>query len=889
MPRHDRRGGGVGLIYRDSYKAKRVKFEKFSSFEHQTVSLSCGTQQLVITCVYLSSGVFTQDFSSQFSELLSFLQAENAKHLIVGDFNFHVNIDTDVDAKKLISLLHQFDLIQHVNVPTHTAGNTLDLVISKDDLLVRDISTDLSERSDHFAVLFTLSFPSPGLPKQTVTYRSWKSVDHDKLRNDIGEAFSDFTCSDVESAVHNYNEVLQHIVDKHAPEKTRVVTIRPDAPWYNSKLSEEKRLKRKYERKYNRSQLAIDRELYCHQRDRYNNLLNTTKQDYFKNKVESATSTKELFKVCNNLLNRTNENVLPSHNCGTELANRFVNYFGDKIKSIRQDLENSSNTPDYTTNVASDFDGVPLEKFRIVHQDEVRKIITSSPSKSCALDPIPTSILKLCLDELTPVLTLIVNTSLKFADFSPKLKRAFILPLLKKVILDCEILKNFRPVSNLSLLSKLVERIVCVQLVDHLKAHNLYEVFQSAYRQLHSTETALLRIQNDLLRAVDTHGGAILVLLDLSAAFDTIDHHRLLHTLESSFGIQGKALDWFHSYLTGRTQTVHIKKSTSEPHELQYGVPQGSVLGPILFTIYTTPLGELIRRHGLTFHLYADDTQLYLTFKPSEPSSINNIISQLENCIEDIRAWMKLNLLKLNDDKTEMLVITSRPSTSQSLNISVKVGDQYINPSDEPPKNLGVIFDSTCSLKYHVANVCRSINFNLYSIGKIRKYLDRPTVEKLVNATITSRLDYCNSLMFGIPKDLMSQLQKRQNHAARVITQWRKYDHITPVLVDLHWLPVKQRIDFKILLLTYKALNGLAPAYIRELLTPYIPARTLRSMDNNLLEPPKCRLEYFGKRSFAAAAPVLWNDLPLHIKQSPSVDIFKSRIKTRLFQLAYFI
>ena len=147
-------------------------------------------------------------------------------------------------------------------------------------------------------------------------------------------------------------------------------------------------------------------------------------------------------------------------------------------------------------------------------------------------------------------------------------------------------------------------------------------------------------------------------------AFDTIDHHRLLHTLESSFGIQGKALDWFHSYLTGRTQTVHIKKSTSEPHELQYGVPQGSVLGPILFTIYTTPLGELIRRHGLTFHLYADDTQLYLTFKPSEPSSINNIISQLENCIEDIRAWMKLNLLKLDDDKTEMLVITSRPSTS---------------------------------------------------------------------------------------------------------------------------------------------------------------------------------------------------------------------------------
>ena len=199
-----------------------------------------------------------------------------------------------------------------------------------------------------------------------MTYRSWKSVDHDQLRKDIGDAFSEFTCSDVESAVHNYNEVLQNIVDKHVPEKTRVVTIRPEAPWYNSNLADEKRLKRKYERKYNESKLAVDRELYCHQWDKYNNLLNTTKQDYFKNKVQSATSIKELFKVCNNLLNRTNENILPSHSFGTELANRFVNYFGDKIKSIRRDLEDSSNTPDYTINVANDFDGVPLDKFRIV-------------------------------------------------------------------------------------------------------------------------------------------------------------------------------------------------------------------------------------------------------------------------------------------------------------------------------------------------------------------------------------------------------------------------------------------------------------------------------------------------------------------------------------------
>ena len=184
-------------------------------------------------------------------------------------------------------------------------------------------------------------------------------------------------------------------------------------------------------------------------------------------------------------------------------------------------------------------------------------------------------------------------------------------------------------------------------------------------------------------------------------------------------------------------------------------------------------------------------------------------------------------------------------------------------------------FNSTCSLKDHVSHVCRTINFNRYSICKIRKYLDRPTVEKLVNATIKSRLDYCNSLLFGIPKEPISQLQKRQNHMARVITRWRKYDHITPVFVDLDCLPVKQRIDFKIFLLTYKTLNGLAPAYMHKLLIPYSPKRTLRSTENHLLIPPRCRLEYCGKRSFAAAAPTLWNNLPINTKQAPPVDIFK--------------
>ena len=246
------------------------------------------------------------------------------------------------------------------------------------------------------------------------------------------------------------------------------------------------------------------------------------------------------------------------------------------------------------------------------------------------------------------------------------LMKAFLTPLIRKIILDCEIFKNYRPVSNLSFISKLVARVVCVQ--EHLKTNNLYEIFQSAYRHLHSTETALLRVQNDLLQAVDNEGGAILVLLDLSAAFDTIDHQKLLNLSNQSFGIRGVALKWFESYLKDRTQTVQIGSCTSTPVTLKYGVPQGSVLGPILFTMYTTPLGNIIRKHGLNFHLYADDTQLYISFQPGVSVSKETAISCLEACIKDIQIWMTNNLLKLNDDKTELIVITTH-STAVRTNI----------------------------------------------------------------------------------------------------------------------------------------------------------------------------------------------------------------------------
>ena len=295
--------------------------------------------------------------------------------------------------------------------------------------------------------------------------------------------------------------------------------------------------------------------------------------------------------------------------------------------------------------------------------------------------------------------------------------------------------------------------------------------------------------------AVDESGGVILVLLDLSAAFDTIDHTTLLNLLRDRFGIHESALEWIKSYLSDREQCVLINGETSSKLKLSFGVPHGSVLGPILFTIYTTPLGDIVRRHGLTFHLYADDTQIYLAFKPFDDCSKSEALSRIGKCVEDIRSWMRMNFLKLNDDKTELLVVTQKDFTSQSQNITLNIGGEVVSPDPkEPPKNLGVLFDSTMGLQQHISKLCRSLNYKVYQIGKIRKYINEDSAQMLVNATVTAKLDYCNSLLHGAKGDLLDKLQKCQNSAARVITRTPKRHHITPVLCKLHWLPVRQRV-----------------------------------------------------------------------------------------------
>ena len=532
----------------------------------------------------------------------------------------------------------------------------------------------------------------------------------------------------------------------------------------------------------------------------------------------------------------------------------------------------------------SSFFGQSLVSFDVASQDEIKKIIIDSSTKHCDLDPIPTALLKTCIDDVLPCITHIINDSLTSGVVPACYKDALVKPLLKKPGLDHNILKNFRPVSNLPFLSKILEKVVLKRLISHLNNNNLNEVFQSAYKKYHSMETALLRVFNDILSDLDNRNVTLLALLDLSAAFDTLDHSILLKRLEMSFGIKGSALSWFESYLVSRSQSVQINKTISDSETLIYGVPQGSVLGPILFTLYTTPLSDIFCKYKMNYHLYADDSQLYTS---SNFLDLDNHLRQTELCIEDTKSFMDSNKLKLNNDKTELIIFKNKFQTKDHVNVTLNINECDITSSSHV-KNLGVIFDEDLSMTTHVNSVYKSIIFQLSKISHIRKYISVEVAKTLVTSLILSRLDYCNSLFCNMSNENIEKMQLLQNHAARLIFRVKKKDHVTPLLFKLHWLPIKFRIDYKIALLCYKCLNNAAPIYLQNLVEVYVPRRELRSSaDNSKLLKPVMNYKSYGEKSFSYYGPTVWNSLPFNLRNIDNLNTFKTHLKTYFFKQAY--
>ena len=896
-PRQDTKGyGGVGIFLSKSFTHIRKKRTgTFSSFEYLNIDFNHNCEKIKFIVVYRPPDFSKATFTEEFQDLLNTLVNEPRKVYICGDFNLWLDDQEDRDAKCFLELMDSVNYTNKVMVPTSRSGHILQPIFCDTDICNTkniQVEPDFSISYYHKLVTFELDLRMKTRIKKTITFRNKNSLQPDLLISnglDILNGRKDENCAcNLERSQKTtccncladiYNNTLRSEYEKMCPLVNKEITVSDQEPWMNSTIKELRKERRSLEKKWRKRRTTESREQYTQKRNEVNRKIKKRKEEYWRTEANKrAGNMKKLSVLFNNLLGNTKEIVLPEYT--PELAQNFADFFEEKIDNIYNSFSRQNtrvNSLPFPFSKFSYFERIDLANYK--------KLVINAKKSHCESDPLPISDLMDApnIDEILKMQMEIINLSLTEGVFPNSEKTALIKPTFKNN-LEPQNLSSYRPVSNLTFLSKMIETAALQQLNEHLSKFNILPENQSAYRKQHSTETALCAVVNDLLKHIDEGKCSMIILLDLSAAFDTVEHELLFEDLVK-IGIDGMALKWFKNYLTSRHFQVAVKNTKSESKPLTKGVPQGSVLGPILFCIYILELAYILHKHGIEFQFYADDTQFYFTIK-----NVNDTQRLIDEIMLDISKWMSKKRLKLNENKTVCLLIGSTHNLKSFNDFkTVWINGNQIPISDKT-RDLGVIIDENLTMHSQIHSVVKSANFQLKNIAQIKRYLDQDCLKMLVNNLIINRIDYCNSLYYKLPDCLLKKLQNVLNRAARLITGRPPWERITPTLIELHWLPIKARIIFKICALTYQALKTQEPRYLKKKLHKYhIPedfVQTRHSTDQHRLDEPRAN-SGMGARAFAHSAPRLYNKLPTNIKESENIATFKKKMKTYLFNDCY--
>ena len=367
--------------------------------------------------------------------------------------------------------------------------------------------------------------------------------------------------------------------------------------------------------------------------------------------------------------------------------------------------------------------------------------------------------------------------------------------------------KNNRPVSNLNFISSLLESAVLLQIQKHLYNQNLLPQYQSSYQANFSTETLLLKLMDDILKSMESQEAAALVVLDLSAAFDTVDHDLLLVILKSHFGIDGIPLAWIRSYLNSRSFQVQVGGALSETIYIPYAVPQGSLFDPVLFICYIATLENIIQDTSTSQLGYADDHAVYNSFLATDELPA---LKKLSEVTVKIRNWMRQPFLKMNDLKTEIVIFGACSQCNKITTTAMEVGETSVNISPELTY-LGVLLDQNLTLKSHILTEAKRASYHLYRIRQIVKFLDLPAKQRLISSLVMSHLDYTNTIFVNFPNSSIYPMQQIQNQAAKLTMNKHWLHSPTTIIRHLHWLPIRFRCKYKMLLHIYRCMKDQNP------------------------------------------------------------------------------
>lgn len=877
LPRKcNKRGGGLALIFNKQLSAKIVPSHMvFVTFEMILITISVSNTSFLSALIYRPPSSSTNEFINEFDTLCSYL-THHEEILLLGDFNIP-NVQLNDEFQQVL-VSHGLQLL--VSSSTHSAGNILDLIITRiSSSLVSNVIID-DGLSDHNSVLCSLSPAGPAIQNSSVSMRKLRAINQDEFNADLYMmvtapiqqrlSSNQITQPPISEIVSTFDTCLSVVLDKHAPLVKRRPPPHPPVPWWSNDIVLSRQRMRLAEKLWRRSKLLSHRDLFTEAKREHHVTIRQSQRQFIIDKLsESTPSSKNTWRLLHNLLGRHQASPKPDCASLSQLSTDFNLFFLSKPRELRrvlaQTFPEAFLTPPVLPNVVSDY--LTLSSFSAATVSEVRDTILNSPIKSSAADALPTTLLRKHLPTLLPVITLLMNKIL--SEGMPQCwKNSLVVPLIKKSGLDHNCMNNYRPVSQLPFLSKIAERLVSRRLIIFLEQHKIMDNHQFAYRANHSCESALTYVFDYVYDAMNAGKVTVLTLLDLSAAFDSVDHSYMLEVL-SNIGIKDAVLDWFSNYLIGRQQSTIIDATTSASLPVQFGVPQGSVLGPVLFSLYILGLYDVISAHQIDYIVYADDIQLFVSATYHE---LPQTILRLEACIADLHKWLTSRRLTLNSLKTEVILLGQPRALSKCTFPGIHISGTLIPPSTSV-RSLGIKLDPTMSLISHASGIRSAAFARLRLIARVRKNLRRCDSALVVKSLVLSHLNYCCSLLTGINSKSMDRLQQVINAAVRLIHGLNKFDSARNASISEGLLPIRDLIKVRALLFIFSVLKHGQPILLANLTKPYTPPRHLRSDDMLLLHVPRTRSK-IADRGYRVFAPRIWNSLPLNFRTISSRSEF---------------
>ena len=810
-PRTTGKGGGVGLISKISMNISTIKSSSYKYFELFQANLRANTKNISFSIVYRTgqlTGLDRSNFLTEYESFLCSLDGSNVENFICGDFNIHVQDANNNLAKDFLELNESMGYSQRINVSTHRGGGTLDLIFTRDDFLptstiVYNQQNDVPI-SDHYMVVSSLTIECVSHRKRVnLCYRKVSDIDNEKFRSDLqNKVVPSSSQTHLELEVLDLFKAINSTLDKHAPAITKSKLLSSKS-FTNEDIKHARRDCRKAERRFLKTGLQDDNTAFKEAKKKLIAVVKHSQNTFFSKKLKTAkNNSKAVYQIINHLLHKDQPRVLPEANDDLVLADSFAKFYQEKISNIVSKMEQTDSTRPKLLEIKSGNCNAIFSDFEPISKEFLTSLFKKTNNKFSSIDNIPSSLMNdinnVCGDKILSI----INHSLSSGVFPEYLKISHATPIVKDHKGDVNCLSNYRLVSSLSFLSKFEEKCVLNQLQDHLLKNELNFSLQSAFKRNHSCETALLKIYNDLIKMSGSDQCILMLFLDFSSAFDTVCHRVLLKKLEHKFKIGGNVLSWFNSYLSNRKFRVKVGNSLSSYMNMDYGVPQGSVLGPALFSLYTQEIHEITDSHGVKIHMFADDIQLYLQ---CDRNNLN--IAKMRDCLADIVKWSKRNYLKLNDKKSQFLVVSNK-------SVEKRIYNDFNYTMENVIKNLGFFVDQNLNFSAQINQVCRK-GFNLLrNLWKISAKINDEQIKiRIVSSCILSHIDYCNSLYTRLPNNQIKKLQRLMNAAIRFIYNLRRSDDysITAYMKRCHFLPVEFRVKYKICVLVYKYLYGLAP------------------------------------------------------------------------------